>query len=248
MKEQRFKQNYFGASGFILVHHKIFSFYSSYYGITILLNKKSIIMKNPKIQLSFAKLTDNDLLQKAIYIVTSITISPAFANPIPTLQEVQAAIDIYSAKLNAAEGLGRVNVADKNLARTNLEQLLYKLGLWVMVVADGVEAVLVSSGYTIAKEPQPRKLAKPGDVTLTYGNTAGTLISSIYKGNGSSFIHEITDVLPTDETKWTGYPASTSQFTFTNLVPGKQYWVRVAAVGNRKQIAYSNIATQFAAL
>jgi len=77
---------------------------------------------------------------------------------------------------------------------------------------------------------------------------AGTLISSIHKGNASSFIHEIADALPTDETNWTCYPTSTSQFTFTGLIPGKQYWVRVAAVANRKQIAYSNIATQFACL
>jgi len=205
-------------------------------------------MKNPKIQLSFTKETDSNFLKKAIYINTSMTGNPAFPDPIPTLAIVQDAIGVYSEKLNAATGLGRVNVADKNQARAVLEQLLFKLGLWVMFMADGVEAVLISSGYTLIKEPQPRRLEKPGDVTLTYGITAGTLISSIPKGNANSFIHEITDALPTEETNWTGYPTSTSQFTFTGLTPGKQYWVRVAAVGNRKQIAYSNIATQFASL
>ncbi len=205
-------------------------------------------MKNPKIQLSFTKETDSNFLKKATFINTSMTGNPAFPDPIPTLAIVQEAIGVYAEKLSAATGLGRVNVADKNQARDFLEQLLFKLGLWVMFMADGVEAVLISSGYTLVKEPQPQNLEKPGDVTLTYGITAGTLISSIPKGNASSFIHEITDALPTEETKWTGYPTSTCQFTFTGLIPGKQYWVRVAAVGKRKQIAYSNIATQFASL
>ena len=36
---------------------------------------------------------------------------------------------------------------------------------------------------------------------------------------------------------------SKSQYVFRGLVPGKQYWIRVAALGTRSQIAYSTIAT-----
>ena len=117
-----------------------------------------------------------------------------------------------------------------------------------MFIANGDEAVLISSGFTLAKAPQPRKLDNPGNVELVYGITAGALISSIIKRNATSFVHEIADVLPAEDTTWTSYPSSTSQFTFTDLTPGKQYWVRVAAIGNRKQIAYSTTATQFASL
>jgi hypothetical protein len=205
-------------------------------------------MKRQSIQLSFTRLTDSNFLTKANFINASMSGNSFFPSPIPTLAQVQEAIDLYDAKLLAATGLGKVNVAEKNQAREILEQLLYKLGLWVMFMADGVEAVLVSSGYTLVKEPQPRTLDKPGDVTLTYDITSGTLISSIPKGNASSFIHEITDAPPTENTVWKSYPTSTSQFTFTGLIPGQQYWVRVAVVGSRKQIAYSNIATQFASL
>jgi hypothetical protein len=205
-------------------------------------------MKRQSIQLSFTKLSDSNFLTKANFINVSMSGNSFFPSPIPTLAQVQEAIDLYDAKLLAATGLGKVNVAEKNQAREVLEQLLYKLGLWVLFMADGVEAVLASSGYTLVKEPQPRTLDKPGDVTLTYDITSGTLISSIPKGNASSFIHEITDAPPTENTVWKSYPASTSSFTFTGLIPGRQYWVRVAVVGSRQQIAYSNIATQFASL
>jgi hypothetical protein len=205
-------------------------------------------MKKSSIQLSFTRMTDSNFLTKGNFIHTSMSGNPFFPSPVPTLAEVEGAIALYTTKLLAATGLGRVNVAEKNQARDELERMLYKLGLWVMFMADGVEAVLASSGYTLVKEPQPRTLDKPGDVTLTYDITSGTLISSIPKGNASSFIHEITDAPPTESTAWKSYPASTSQFTFTGLIPGRQYWVRVAVVGSRKQIAYSNIATQFASL
>ena len=210
--------------------------------------KNSIKMKNPKLQLSFKNYTDSNFLTKSVNIDSSMTNNPFFPDPVPNIAQVQAALGIYSEKLDAAKSGGRNAVAEKNQARGVLEQLLFQLGMYVMFIANGDEAILVSSGFTLAKMPQPRKLENPGNVTLTYGITAGTLVSSVPKGNATSFIHEIADALPTENTNWTSYPTSTSTFTFTNLTPGKQYWVRVAAVGNRKQIAYSNIATQFATL
>jgi hypothetical protein len=205
-------------------------------------------MKFPKIQLSFASYTDADFLQKSQYIVTSMTNNPSFPSPIPTLADVQEATGAYAEALNAAASLGRVAVAEKNAARATLEGLLAQLGMYVMFVANGDEAILATSGYTLAKIPQPRKLENPGNVTLTDGISAGELNSFVPKGNATSFIHQITDATPTEATNWSNFPASTSQYTFTNLTPGKQYWVRVAAIGNRKQIAYSNVATQFARL
>ena len=205
-------------------------------------------MKIQRLQLSFRKFPDSNFLTKGVLIVTSMTNNPAFPSPIPTLADVQNALDKYSSDLNAAGSLGRVNVADKNQSRAILEQLLFQLGLYVMFIANGDVAILASSGFTLAKDPQPRRLENPGNVVLTYGITSGELNSAVAKGNASSFIHQVTDALPTDSTNWTSYPSSTCQFTFTNLTPGKQYWVRVAAVGNRKQIAYSTIATQFASL
>jgi hypothetical protein len=72
------------------------------------------------------------------------------------------------------------------------------------------------------------------------------MISFVKRGNANSYLHEIADTLPTDSTVWTKFPSGNSQFTFTSLTPGKQYWVRVAAIGFRNQVAYSTVATQFA--
>jgi len=203
-------------------------------------------MRSPKINICFTGYGDSGLLNKANHIVASMTISGAFVTPVPTLAEVQNAIDAYSASLVAAAALGRVNVATKDQNRETLELLLAQLGRYVMYIAAGDYNILVNSGFTVSKDPQPRYLQNPGNVVLGNGITTGTMTSTIKRGNATSYVHEITDVLPTENTVWIKYPSSTAQFVFTNLTPGKQYWVRVAAIGYRNQVAYSNIASQFA--
>ena len=219
-----------------------------WYHAIVAKSKIQLHMLKQRIQLSFKKETDANFLTKSTHISTSMTDNPAFPDPVPPLASVQAAVSDYAQKLIAATGLGRTNVADKNQARQVLEDLLFQLGLYVMFAANGNVAALVSSGYTLTKEPQPRKLEAPGNVTLSNGISSGELVSGIAKGNASSFIHEITDVFAGEDTVWTSFATTTSQFTFTKLTPGRQYWVRIALVANRRQLAYSNVATQFATL
>ena len=204
-------------------------------------------MRIPKINLSFLNYSDADLLKKANHIASSIAANAAvFATPAPPLPDLLEAIATYSTALTSAADLGRVNVSVKNQSRDVLIEVLVQLGRYVTFVAAGDENILVLSGYTLAKEPQPRHLENPGTVTLSNGNTSGTIISIVKKGNASSYLHEITDTLPTDSTVWNKFPSGNRQYTFSNLTPGKQYWIRVAAVGYRNQVAYSTIATQFA--
>ena len=203
-------------------------------------------MRIPKINLSFASYSDADLLTKATHIASSIAANPGvFATPVPPLTDLQDAIGTYATDLTAAANLGRVNVSVKNQSRQALIEVLVQMGRYVIYVANGDENTLVLSGYTLTKEPQPRHLENPGTVTLSNGNTSGVLVSFVKRGNANSYLHEIVDALPTDSTVWTKYPSVNSQFTFTDLTPGKQYWVRVAAVGYRNQVAYSTVATQF---
>ena len=203
-------------------------------------------MKLQKISLSFAQYGDSDFQTKAIFILSCMTDNPNFTAPIPTLEEVQAAVGNYNEALAAAAGLGRINVAEKNKRRRDLEALLTQLGMYVMFIANGDAAILTSSGYTLTKMPEPRYISNPGNVTLTNGITSGELVDSVKNvKNAILYFHEITDQLPADNTAWTRTQSSKSRFVFTSLLPGKQYWVRVAAVGTGEQIAYSPVATRF---
>ena len=203
-------------------------------------------MTKSKINISFSRYNDADLLNKANHIVSSMTDNPWFVNPVPTLAEIEAAVLAYSTALTAAAGLGRNNVANKNKARNTLEQLLGQLGMYVMFIANGDVAILTSSGYTLSKEREPRYLDNPGNVTLSNGITSGQMVASVKNVALTGYLFQITETSPAENTQWNSTNCSKSQFVFDNLVPGKQYWVRVAAAGTRSQVAYSTVATQFA--
>jgi hypothetical protein len=204
-------------------------------------------MRTAKISISFSFYSDVNLEAKASYIIASMKGNPSFTDPVPNIAELQAALKQFSADLLAAANLDRKKIANKNASRAVLEQLLTELGMYVMYVAKGNEATLTSSGFTLGKIPQPRYIDNPGNVTLSNGITSGQMVASVVavKGN-SGYVYEICAEQPTETNVWTSFAASRSKFTFTNLLPGKKYWIRVAATGFRGQIAYSPVASQFA--
>jgi len=200
----------------------------------------------PRILISFGNYADADLKEKAIYILTSMTANPNFEAPVPPLTDLQSAITTYSKALEAAAGLDRVKVAEKNQAREVLQGILNQLGMYVMYVANGDLYVLVSSGYSIAKTPEPGKLANPGNVTLSNGVTSGQMAGSVKRTKyAKMYSFDITDQLPTEATDWVSTHTTTCKHVFNGLTPGKQYWVRVAAIGTAGQVTFSPVATLF---
>lgn len=204
-------------------------------------------MKLQKVSINFIKFTDADLLTKADHIRESMADNPNFPDPLPSLANVSTAIDFYRTALIAAGDLGRENVALKNERRKTLELLLQQLGMYAMTIANGNVAILTGSGFTLTKEPEPRYITNPGNVTLTNGVTTGEMEARVTKVKGAThFLHQIATELPTEQTVWTSTPSSRCKFVYTDLTPGRQYWVRIAAVASGEQIAYSPVATQFA--
>lgn len=177
----------------------------------------------------------------------SVTNNPNFPNPDPPLVTVQAALTAYDNALIAAGGLDRTKVALKNEARAALEVLAARLGMYVMNVGLGNVAVLTSSGFTVIKETEPIYITNPGSVNIANGITSGELKVSVKTVKGAkSYVFQLSSEAPVENTEWTSYTTSRSRYTFTNLQPGKQYWVRVAVIGAREQVAYSPVGSQFA--
>lgn len=204
-------------------------------------------MKVQKINLGFGRYSDANFLAKANHIYLKMNGNPSFPNPTPDMPALLAGINSYAAKMNEAQELGKDNVAEKNKTRLDLEALLKSLGLWVMFIANSDVTMLISSGYDLAKEPEPNRLVEMGPLVLSNGIVPGSFIVKADRLVGAqSFIHQITDTLPTEATVWTSTTTGTSRFTHTNLQPGKQYWVRVIATAAKGQQSYSPVATQFA--
>lgn len=206
-----------------------------------------LFMKIPGINTSFSKLSDANFETLARHIAESMAGNGNFPNPNPAIAALTDAVTRYSNALVAAKDLGKNNVAEKNEARDALEVALRLLSLYVMNIANGSVTLLTSSGFPLTKERENVFIEAPDTPTLSNGITPGSLICQVtaVKG-GKGYNHQIAFELPTDDTLWMSNMTTTSKFTFTDLKRGKEYWVRVAVTGSRKQIAYSGVASQFA--
>jgi hypothetical protein len=207
--------------------------------------KKTNFMK--QIRIAFKQFSDLRLRKKGELIYGSLDGNLIYAALAALLATVKVVLDRYIADLAAAATNDRDAVAQKRKSRTELVELLKQLGLAVMAEAKGDEAALISSGFTLVKERETRYITNPGNVTLTQGVSTGMLVCMVKPITGAkSYVHQIATELPTEDSMWTSVTSSNSKYVFEKLTPGKQYWVRVAVIGSRNQIAYSNVATWFA--
>lgn len=198
-------------------------------------------MKKVKIKGSFSALSYTALLNKALVILLAMTNNKFFPTPVPTLADLKAAIDAYSAALSAAEHGSRAQRIDKKLKRQALETLLYDLSIYITATAKGDAAMLATCGFDQYKErSKTAAITAPQDIQVILRNHAGEIeikISSVKKVKNYSYEYTLD---PLSETSvWISEIDSRSRHLFKGLQSGKKYWFRVAANGVRGMKEYS---------
>lgn len=206
-------------------------------------------MKTPRLKLDFVRLSDADLEIKAQAIVTAMTGNTYFTTPLPALATVSGFIDNYSTALSKAQTRDKAEVANKNYMRSLLEKTLMDLAGYVTYISGGSEAILVSSGFDLAKPATNLPpISVPDNFSVDNGVNEGEVISSVARVTGArSYIHEYTADPLTPTSEWTQQFTTVRKCTIADLEPGKKYWFRVAAIGPRQQIAYTNVQLRMAA-
>jgi hypothetical protein len=194
-----------------------------------------------KLNLSFGKYSDANLLVKAQAIYAAMLANTEFPNPQPTMPVFKTAVDSFEAALSAALEGGRTNVATKNARRDELIRLLITLGNYVTLTADGDDVMLTSSGFPIAREREPLPpLENPQIISLEGGSNAGEIKVTIGAIKGArTYVYQYTKDPLNDANEWTGQNSTLTKFSFSNLESGKKYWCRVAAYGTNEQVVYS---------
>jgi hypothetical protein len=204
-------------------------------------------MRTPKISTNFAPYTDAGLSQKASDILFSMDGNPYFTNPVPALGDIRQVLNEYKEVLAKAVSGDKVSIAIKKETRKKLELMLSQLPLYVMFVANGNEAILLSTAFNLTKTPTPVRIQTPENLRIKNGINPGQLVSCVKAVKGATgYSHEITPHPLTDESVWKSHSFSKRSFTFTNLQPGCLYWIRVAAVGSGGQKTYSRELSQWA--
>lgn len=194
----------------------------------------------------FRSIGDAEFDSRALHVVNSMTDNLHFPLLQDRLPAIKAAEEKFTADLAAAKTLGREAVAVKNQSRDVLASLLNSLALLIMAQTDDL-VVLVTTGFLLRKKNEPRVLTAPTTIKLSAGINSGEIASSVDKPKGAeSFLHQISDTAGAEERVWESTASTSNKHLFSNLQPGKLYFVRSGAVGSKGQLAFSPVATMYA--
>lgn len=206
-------------------------------------------MKNLTITNGFSRMRDDNLLVKANSIHAAIPLNPVFLDPVPSMTDLENAIQEYSEALEASRDGDRLKVAIKNQKKAQLVEVLHLLADFVLFKSEGDRVVAMSSGFTISKDPSPREpITKPQNPRILPGLNSGELVGKIKRVKGAvSYVHQVVSEADLAQDKWTSVPSSRITCVLTSLQAGTCYYYRVAALGTKDQLIYSDVVSRIAA-
>lgn len=194
-------------------------------------------------------MSDPDLERKAYLIVNAMNGNANFVTPIPAVNVIMQLADEFHDALNDSGEGDRVKIAIKNQKREALIDGLHQWAYYVLLTANGDDAVAQSSGFSLAKTYTPSPpLTKPEAPVLVSGINPGELVCKGKSIPGAvTYLHQYGTEAMVAADNWQSNPCSKAVCTLTNLQPGTKYFCRIVAVGRKEQLAYSDIVFRVAA-
>jgi hypothetical protein len=91
-------------------------------------------------------------------------------------------------------------------------------------------------------------ITKPDNFSILNGSNPGTLIGKVKREKGvvTYLFQYATDAMLAQE-NWQSVPCSKSTCIIADLQPGVKYNCRVAAIGRREQLMYSDVVSRIVA-
>jgi hypothetical protein len=198
------------------------------------------------IALGFAKRTAEGIVSLALTIwdKTKTVADFAAANPTPANLKIKAdAVTTHLGLISAKE-------AELEQLVEDLEPIVEELKLGLNQYANHAESkskergTLAGWGFPLRQERETvGQLPPPGDLQVSQGDVTASIEPHWDKVKGaSSYIVEIAE---TSEGPWTQkYVGTKTSCVITGLVSGKEYWVRVCAVGAAGMSDWSDRASK----
>ena len=189
-------------------------------------------MRAQKAVINFSRVKDNTLANAAQHIVIKMTGNTHFTAPNPSLETLQIAITLYAAALIKAKDGSKVDTADKNAKRRQLEALLYSLGSYVNMTVGSDLVKLDSSGFNLTKMYGPVGILDAPNLNINYGNNSGEVsfnISVIPKARGYKILFTILPE-PLTDAEWTTQIVSKTKGILVHLKPQTCYRFKATAL------------------
>ena len=203
-------------------------------------------MKNYKLILDYAKLSDAALSIKAVNVKNSLTGNVNFPTTNPSLADFTALQEAFDVALSKTLSADRIQIALKNQDRAALLAGMRQLALDIDAQANGDKAKLLSSGLDLASiGDTASSISVPTEFRILDGVNAGELKFVCKRViNAVSYLYEYTDEIPTEETNWKVQPASSRELTVRGLRSGARIYGRIKAIGRKGQEANSEVLSR----
>ncbi|SEN77236.1 hypothetical protein SAMN05216436_12184 [bacterium A37T11] len=199
-------------------------------------------MRTERVLTNYSKISDADLSTLAGKTLTAITGNVHFPNPIPTVDDYTLLVNDYRTKHEAAaETGGKFEKTAKDLARLALEEAIKRIASYVNFTANGNANMLVSSGFTLATQPQDNSVpAVPLWVRLRDGSQRGQFRMDIAPVRSAwEFEFQVSNTKDEMGNIVWGNEVFATTRTRGTIIPNLQsvqtYWVRVRARNGRGQ-------------
>ncbi len=203
-------------------------------------------MKVLTITNGFGRLTDANLDVRANQIYAAMNSNPNFETPSPTMGAFEDAIEAFATALNDSRDGDRLQVAIKNQKRDELIDTLHLLADYVLFIAAGDSVVALSSGFSIGKTAATKPpITKPENLQLVQGENSGELVTKVARVKGAiAYLHQYATDAMIAQNNWENIYCSRTKCMIVDLLPGTKYNVRVAAIGPREQLVYSDVMSR----
>ena len=187
-----------------------------------------------KVKAGITGLNAEALIAKSEYVEGKMTGNANFPTPNPAIATVTAAREELVQAVAAAKSRAIADIALRNEKSRVLHDLLINLVRYVNNVASGNVEVALSSGFELAKRPEPStSLGKPEKLDVRVSDFEGCVeLSWKVVEDARMYQVYICETDPSDPKAWQMIAVSSRTRTrITALVPGKFYSFRVAALG-----------------
>ena len=196
----------------------------------------------------FENMADAKLSQKTSFVISSMTGNANFTTPDPSLADVTTALNDFKTAVDNALTRDSNAIAIKKEKRQALIDLLHLEIYYVLYKSRGNRAVAESSGFSFAKNPAPAPaILKPQNLQVINSNQSSQMDVSIDTVTGAvAYVYQCIADAALASGNWISTTCSQSKCTITGLTPGTLYHWRVAAVGTKGQILYSDTISRIA--
>jgi hypothetical protein len=194
-------------------------------------------MRRFKVIIDYTKLTPLQLVELARNSVLKMGANAdVFVTPDVEYVTLNACADILEKTIHDAQGGDIGKAAIMNGAAKDLLKLLRKQAMYVEKIADGDEAIILKSGFSMSRVPKTKRIVefsatngkRSGEMLLRHKSVKGvkTWIWE-YSLNGTDFIHA-------------GF-STRARFLVKGLTPVTRCWFRSSYVNTEGQSEWSNV-------